>query len=197
MIFPLVILAIGAVLAGYLNWPKANLSEFLGKSPSVHAAYLVASERYQNAPPGVVNPELFGVIDKAPNAEQSSPWTWAMLIGGGVSIAGIVLAGILHLADRAAAERIAADIQPVTTLLEGKYFIDEIYQSVIVEPLRDFGRAFFWIDRIIVDGLVWGAGFVPQLGGFALKLTVQRGHLQGYAAAMLFGILAILLIVFL
>jgi hypothetical protein len=40
-------------------------------------------------------------------------------------------------------------------------------------------------------------GFVPQLSGFVLKLTVQRGYLQGYAAAMLFGVVAILLIVFL
>ena len=33
--------------------------------------------------------------------------------------------------------------------------------------------------------------------GQSLRLTVQRGYLQGYAAAMLFGIAVILLIIFL
>jgi hypothetical protein len=47
-----------------------------------------------------------------------------------------------------------------------------------------------------VDGLVWIAGFVPQLSGFALKLTTQRGYLQGYALTMILGIAVILLIVF-
>ena len=50
------------------------------------------------------------------------------------------------------------------------------------------GRVFFAIDRIVVDGVIWAVGFVPQLGGFALKLTTQRGYLQGYAGAMAFGI---------
>jgi hypothetical protein len=40
-------------------------------------------------------------------------------------------------------------------------------------------------------------GWVPQFSGTALKLTVQRGYLQGYAAAMLFGVVVILLIIFL
>ena len=46
-------------------------------------------------------------------------------------------------------------------------------------------------------GVVWLIGFVPQLSGFALKLTTQRGYLQGYAATMLLGIAVILLIVLL
>jgi hypothetical protein len=37
---------------------------------------------------------------------------------------------------------------------------------------------------------------VPQLSGFALKLTTQRGYLQGYAVTMLFGIAVVLLLVF-
>jgi hypothetical protein len=38
--------------------------------------------------------------------------------------------------------------------------------------------------------------FIPQMGGWILKLTTQRGYLQGYAATMLFGIAVILLIIF-
>ena len=62
--------------------------------------------------------------------------------------------------------------------------------------LRKLGKAFFLIDQIVVDGLVWLVGFIPQASGFTLKLTTQRGYLQGYAGAMAFGILIILLVVF-
>ena len=39
-------------------------------------------------------------------------------------------------------------------------------------------------------------GFIPQASGFTLKLTTQRGYLQGYAASMLFGVAVILLAIF-
>ena len=42
MIFPLIILSIGAIAAGLLNWPKEQLAEFLGKSPSFALSYEVA-----------------------------------------------------------------------------------------------------------------------------------------------------------
>ncbi|HZN64939.1 MAG TPA: hypothetical protein VFB66_06530, partial [Tepidisphaeraceae bacterium] len=95
------------------------------------------------------------------------------------------------------AERLAAGAPAVTRLLEAKYWVDEIYQNTIVEPLRWLGRAFFAIDRYVVDGIVNVIGWVPQLSGAALKLSVQRGYLQGYAAAMLFGVAVILLLIFL
>jgi hypothetical protein len=48
-----------------------------------------------------------------------------------------------------------------------------------------------------VDGIVNLLGLGPQVLGSSLKLTIQRGYLQGYAATMLFGIAIILLVVFL
>jgi NADH-quinone oxidoreductase subunit L len=113
-----------------------------------------------------------------------------------VALMGIYLAYIMHLKDRGAADRLALRYKGVTRLLEGRYWVDEIYQDAIVEPLKRLGRAFFVIDQIVVDGIVWLIGFVPQASGFALKLTTQRGYLQGYAAAMLFGVAVILLVIF-
>jgi hypothetical protein len=52
------------------------------------------------------------------------------------------------------------------------------------------------MDRWIVDGLVGVVGFVPQLSGFALKLSTQRGSLQGYALTMILGVAVILLAMF-
>ena len=59
------------------------------------------------------------------------------------------------------------------------------------------GRILFAIDKFIVDGIINLLGWIPQLSGFALKLTVQRGYLQGYATVMLFGIMVILVLIFL
>ncbi len=78
------------------------------------------------------------------------------------------------------------------SILEHKYWVDEIYQGLIVEPLRFLGRVLFGIDKYGVDGAVNAAGVSPTIPGWILKLTVQRGYLQGYAAAMLLGIVVIL-----
>jgi NADH-quinone oxidoreductase subunit L len=75
--------------------------------------------------------------------------------------------------------------------------VDEIYQATIVEPLRSLGRGLYAIDRYLVDGFINMLGWIPQLVGFALKLTVQRGYLQGYATTMLFGVMVVLLLIFL
>lgn len=120
-----------------------------------------------------------------------------MITSGAIAALGIYLAYLLHRKYREVDDRLAVRFGGISRLLEAKYYVDEIYQAGVVEPLRATGRLFFAMDRIVVDGLVWLAGFVPQLSGFALKLTTQRGYLQGYALTMLLGVVVILLIVFL
>ena len=196
MILPLYVLAAGALLAGYLNWPMAGISTFLGSQPVDPAqAYDVAVAQIRHSPRRGAGERQRCSACPVPSDEAGI--TLAMLVGGIVSLCGVGLAYVLHLKQRATAERIAAGLQPLTGLLEGKYWVDEIYQAMVVEPLRELARIFFALDRILIDGLVWTVGMVPQVGGFVLKLGLQRGYLQGYAAAMLFGILAILLFVFL
>ena len=99
--------------------------------------------------------------------------------------------------NRERAEALAAQNPGLVRALEAKYWIDEIYQQGIVEPLRWLGRKFYQLDTYVVDGFVWLVGFVPQLFGFTLKLTTQRGSLQGYAATMLLAVVVILLVLFL
>jgi NADH-quinone oxidoreductase subunit L len=119
-----------------------------------------------------------------------------MVISGLIALLGIAMAYFMHLADRTRPERLAARLPGLTSLLEHKFWIDEIYQAGIVEPLWYLGKFCYGFDNWVVDGLVRTVSFVPQAGGFVLKLTVQRGYLQGYAVSMLLGLAAILLIVF-
>jgi NADH-quinone oxidoreductase subunit L len=202
MILPLIVLAIGALLAGYLNFPKHALGHFLGQSPSF--TYTAQDARdYYNAKAhddhDLVNPVALGQPEyrqaSIVESEHAAHYIF-MAVSGVIALSGIGLAYMLHLKDRRRGEALPEKAPWLARAMEAKYWVDEAYQAWIVEPLRALGNAFFMIDRFLVDGLVWMVGFVPQLGGFALKLTTQRGYLQGYALSMLLCIAVILLFVF-
>jgi NADH-quinone oxidoreductase subunit L len=184
MMIPLVVLAIGALFGGVLGI-NDGLGKFLSHSPSFELAAKVA-----------VGPQGGFGVESVGAAEETSKLP-LMALSAVISLAGIGLAWFLHLKNRGLGDLIAKTLEPVCDLLEHKYWVDEIYQAAIVEPLRALGRYFFAFDRFVVDTIVNMLGFIPQFSGFILKLTVQRGYLQGYAAAMLLGVAAILLFVFL
>ena len=193
MMVPLIVLAAGAILAGYFNWPERphSLGGFLGQSPSFVLGYQKALEN----PAFTAAASHFGL--ESPAAERAPLFSMTMIAGGLVAIAGILLAALMHLWRRELADRVARALNGFTTLVEHKFYVDEFYQATIVEPLRLLGRILYGIDTFVVDGIVGLFAWIPQLTGFALKLTIQRGYLQGYATAMLFGIMVILVIIFL
>jgi NADH-quinone oxidoreductase subunit L len=187
MIAPLVILAAGAALGGLFNWHDA-LGEFLGDSPSLRQGYEAA--RCGNDHVAATG---FGQVESTEHGGAGI----IMLISTAVAVAGVGLAYRLHLRDRRAAQRLAEGLRPLTGIIEARFFVDEFHQRYIVEPLRGLGRVAVAIDDWIIDGLIWLVGFVPQATGTALKLATQRGSLQGYATAMVFGIVVILLLLLL
>lgn len=193
MMLPLLVLSLGAIFAGlislpfdFLGIPANSLGLFLGHSPSFIEGLKMAQLHYQE-----VSVVPFG------GNEHEVVHVSAMVISGLISLAGILAAWYMHLVNRKASDKLAESLRPITLLLQGKYFVDEIYQAAIVEPLRMFGMFLRGIDRWIVDGLVNTTGFIPQAGGFFMQLTTQRGFLQGYAVTMLLGFAAILLLIFL
>jgi NADH-quinone oxidoreductase subunit L len=197
MLGPLMLLAVGAVFAGWVLFSESTVSAFLGHSPSVSIAYNMAHVRYDHSGGVMVDREMYGMdVNAADRTTEYQP-PWAMLAGGAAALAGLGLAFMLHLKNRAQGERIANGLQPLTGWIEAKFRVDELYDRMVVRPLHYLGRIFFAFDKAIIDSIVWFVGMVPQVSGTALRLTVQRGYLQGYAATMLFGLLAILLICFL
>jgi NADH-quinone oxidoreductase subunit L len=197
MIFPLIVLAVGAVIGGLFNWHE-GLGHFLGRSPSLILTQETAEKNLRGAHVEV-NPVMLGQADpREPEVidRESSTEKLLMFTSAAIALAGLGLAYQFHLKNRPAGEALPRRFPLVARVLENKYWVDEIYQAVIVEPLWRLGQFFYAVDRIVIDGIVWLVGFVPQLSGFTLKLTTQRGYLQGYAGAMAFGIVIILLIVF-
>ncbi|HEY1683664.1 MAG TPA: NADH-quinone oxidoreductase subunit L [Tepidisphaeraceae bacterium] len=195
MMIPLFVLAIGAIFAGILCLPfdfagiPANaMGKFLGHSPSF--IYGLQTAR-ATASYGDINAIPFGAN------ERETVHVTPMVISGLISLAGILLAWYMHLVNRAASDKLAESLRPITLLLQGKYFVDEIYQGMIVEPLRALGLFLRGIDRWIVDGIINTLGFIPRAGGFIMQQTTQRGFLQGYAVTMLLGFAIILILIFL
>lgn len=78
-------------------------------------------------------------------------------------------------------------------LLEGKYFVDEIYNGTIINPIRDASRVGLWriFDVGVVDGIVNLVGTsMKEAGDVARRL--QAGFVRSYAAVILIGALIII-----
>ncbi len=192
MILPLAVLAVGALFAGFLQFPFHWFGAFLGDSPSLVYGWDVAVQTF-GANSHKPIPGAFGY-------EVLEGWAYyksvlpGLLTGALIAVAGIGLAWFLHLKDRDRATSLAGVLRPAAKLLEGKYFVDELYHAVIVAPLRFLGRLLYGIDRFVLDLLVDLMAQLPWAGGFALRVGTQRGALQGYAVGMLFGVAAIVLL---
>jgi NADH-quinone oxidoreductase subunit L len=130
-------------------------------------------------------------------------------VSAGVGLVGILLAMFLHgpkgiwslfIGNRVSAgvapraDAIASGFGPLTRAARNKYYVDEIYDAVIVKPLLVLSHVFHLIDKLIVDGLVNLVGAVPKwLGGIVRRQ--QTGHLHDYAMRMAAGVTVITLIV--
>ena len=74
-----------------------------------------------------------------------------------------------------------------------KYYIDEIYDARIVQPIRRLSvRLWRNFDDGLLDASVNGAGGFVGMAGSAVR-RLQTGYVKSYAAVMLAGALAIIL----
>ena len=90
--------------------------------------------------------------------------------------------------------RLAEKFKSAYTLLWNKYYLDEIYFYLIVDPIVNGSRSLLWkkIDVAVVDGAVNGsAKVVASLAEFLRRL--QTGIVQNYALLMIAGIAGILI----
>jgi NADH-quinone oxidoreductase subunit L len=75
-------------------------------------------------------------------------------------------------------------------LAKGKFFWDEIYDVLIIHPIKLGSRICYWIDQYFVDGLVNLVGWMPRLGGMSIR-GLQMGFVPFYALAMVLGIITL------
>jgi NADH-quinone oxidoreductase subunit L len=78
------------------------------------------------------------------------------------------------------------------TLLNRKYFIDEIYEMMIVKPLRGLGLILDFIDIYVIDGIV-RLSAITVVGIGRLGSRLQNGQLQTYGLITLLGLIILVL----
>ena len=191
MMWPLYVLAVGALLAGLLNLPGLHtLGHFLGHSPSFALGYEKAATQF----PAMLEPDHAAVWGQPYEGHPAFPWL-GFIVASIISVGGIAAAWFMHLKSRPTADKVAAKLGGLARLLEGKYWVDEIYGGLIVTPLRLLGRLLWTIDAWVIDGLATLLGLLPGFGGRLAGMS-QQGRLQGYAVGSLLGLGLLLLIVF-
>lgn len=86
--------------------------------------------------------------------------------------------------------------RPLTAMprvLENKYYVDEIYDAAIINPIKVGSREGLWklFDVAVIDGIVNGLGRgITQIG--AVVRYLQIGFVRSYAAVILLGALVVI-----
>ena len=110
-----------------------------------------------------------------------------------LAMAGLGLAFYIYMINPAIADKVKSIASPIYTLLDKKYWFDEIYQAVFATGSRGLGKILWLVgDRGLIDGLaVNGSAF--SVGWLAsIVRHVQTGYLYHYAIAMILGLLLLL-----
>jgi NADH-quinone oxidoreductase subunit L len=181
MTLPLVVLAVGSAVAGFLNVPHA-----LGGHAALHSFLEPALAAVQGGAHEAG--EAAGTINTAIELGL-------MVLSVVVAIAGWVVAYRLYFMDPAAPKRLATRFAGAYRTLLNKYWVDEFYDAVFVRPfVRGSNWLWRWVDAGTIDGAVNGVGYSLTGGATALRLA-QSGQAQSYAFYTMLGVLAVLLYV--
>jgi NADH-quinone oxidoreductase subunit L len=123
-------------------------------------------------------------------AEQAGGSLEHILMAASIAAAlsGLAAAWLLYVARPELPARIAASVEALYSILMHKYYIDEVYDAVIVGPVFQTAREFLWkfVDTIVIDGTVNGIGLLIRSSANGLR-RMQTGYVRSYAAWILAG----------
>ena len=210
MTSPLMVLAIGAIVAGFVGVPAA-----LGGGNAIE----------QFLEPSFAAQHETGVVEAMPSSEPASEHEAPHASTGVelglmglsllIAIAGILLAHRFYVTSPEISEQLAERWAGAHQTLLNKYYVDELYDATIVSGTFASGRGLWTFDRRVVDGAVNGTGWLTIIGSWFSGLAdthlvdgvvnlvgrtceeasfsfrrLQTGLVQNYALLMLFGIFA-------
>ena len=191
MAFALIVLAIGSVLAGYVGVPHGlgghnELGAWLAPSFAAPAgAQALAPVAEPVAEPGL--PGEHGAV-----GEEELELT-LMAVSSGIAIAGIALACFIWVMRRQIADSMARSFAPIYRLLLNKYYVDELYDASVVQPIVVVSREGLWraVDVGVIDGAVNGVAALVDAGAAMLR-RLQTGSVRTYASSLFLGVVLVL-----
>ncbi len=176
MTLPLWILAIGSIVAGWVGIP--TLLSFGRDLNWFH----------HTLEPIIVLPQ--GAEAGEHNVGVGLEWL-LLVLAVVVATAGILLARAFYGGDKGLAEgRTWASRFPAAhRVLVNKYYVDELYDRVIVRPLAALSQ-FFWkvVDTFVIDGAVRAGAFLTELTGDLGRFSTT-GNVRNYALYFFLGVI--------
>lgn len=165
MLTPLVLLSVGAVLAGFVFSPYFIDSESFWQGSIYYNEHLI-------------------------HAMHGVP-LWVKLTATAVMLAGFVVAWFAYIKDTSIPLKFVDQFRNLHAFLYNKWYFDELYNLLFVKPAFWLGRQLWLkgdvglIDRFGPNGAAW----VVEKGAVVAK-KVQSGYLYSYALIMLLGLVA-------
>jgi NADH-quinone oxidoreductase subunit L len=203
MLIPLGILSLGAIFAGAIWY-----SSFFGKQNEIitffGGQYEEPSEELKEAV-AARSPEaseLHYVMADAPGEagiyirpentvlhEAHYVPTWVKLSPFVAMLLGLAVAFWFYILNPEMPKRLAENQRPLYLFLKNKWYFDELYDVIFVQPAKWIGR-FLWRrgDGDVIDGGLNGVamGIIPFFTRLAGR--AQSGYIFTYAFAMVLGI---------
>jgi NADH-quinone oxidoreductase subunit L len=175
MTIPLVILAILAVVGGFLNVPHFM---HLG-SPEWMAHWFSA---------------VIPVHEHMTEMTSTTEWT-LMSCTTGLALLVIVVSYFIYAKKENLPVEDFAQNAP-TRLIANKFYVDEIYHALFVQPIERASKFIhYYFDTRVVDGAVNGIGTgVERIGGIFRRL--QNGNIEYYLLGMVAGVILLLAVLF-
>ena len=169
MTWPLIILAVPAVVAGFL----ANSIFDLGIIPAHWMTHFLDYNPFVHVESTTFNIAIAGLSTV-------------------MALLGIGLAYLMYIPRAISPEGMGRAFRPIHTLLYRKYFMDELYEDVIVRGVfyKGIAYALDWVDKSVVDKIANFCGWLGANTGTAIR-QVQTGQLQAYGMSISVGILII------
>jgi NADH-quinone oxidoreductase subunit L len=169
MLAPLLVLAVGAVAAGFVFHES-----FVGH----HEA-----EFWRGA--------IVGGHELLEHAHHVPTWVkWSPLVA---SLLGLAVAAYVYLLRQGLGARLAANGGLLYSFFYNKWWFDELYQAVFIRPAAWIGEV-FWKggDRTVIDGL-GPNGVAAVSAAFGRRVgQAQTGYMYHYAFVMLLGVAGLL-----
>ena len=171
MLIPLLVLAIGAMGAGYVGYESfvgGRAAEFWGSS-------ILILETHQ-----------------ALEAAHHAP-LWVKYLPLVVGLAGIALAYVFYMLIPGLPGLLVARIRPIYTFVYNKWYVDELYDFLFVRPAFYLGRNLWKTgDGTLIDGVGPDALVAVTLNIARRAARLQTGYLYHYTLAMLVGVVALI-----
>lgn len=171
----------------FLGKPRSNGAKQAQESPRVMTIPLILLA-VPSVLAGLVNmpgePWLTGWL-KGARVSESADWL-VMLLSTAAAFAGIA-AGYARFRNAQGWDASSAG-SGIRRVLENKFYIDELYQAVIVLPYRAVSNALHWFDVNVIGGAVKLAA-AAAFGIGRIGARLQNGQIQTYGLMILFGCL--------